>query len=207
MNPKFDLSRRAFVGAMAAVPLLGQNGGWVELFNGKDLTGWKPQNNNPATSWKVVDGLLTADGPMCHLFYTGPFHNADFKNFELEAEVMTRQSCNSGVYIHTAYQETNGRKRAARSRSTTRPGGYREHKKTGSLYGLRNVYSQYVPDGQWFKLNVLVRGKNVQVRLNGMMTVDYIQPDPPFIPPPPAMERQRFLDHGTFALQCHDPGS
>jgi hypothetical protein len=202
MNPKFDLTRRAFVGAMAAVPLLGQNDGWVELFNGKDLTGWRPQNN-PA-SWKVVDGLLTADGPMCHLFYTGPVHNADFKNFELEVEAMTRPSCNSGVYIHTTYQESNWPQKGCEIQiNNTQPG---EHKKTGSLYNLRNTYRQYVPDDQWFKLNVLVRGKSAQVRLNGMMTVDYVQPDPPFIPPT-GMERERFLDHGTFALQCHDPRS
>ena len=202
MNPKFDLTRRAFVGAMAAFPLLGQNDGWVELFNGKNLDGWRPQNSGP--SWKVVGGLLTADGPMCHLFYTGPVHNADFKNFELEVEVMTRPSCNSGVYIHTTYQETNWPQKGCEIQiNNTQPG---EHKKTASLYNLRNTYRQYVPDDQWFKLNILVRGKNVQVRLNGMMTVDYVQPDPPFIPPT-GMERERFLDHGTFALQCHDPRS
>ena len=27
-------------------------------------------------------------------------------------------------------------------------------KKTGSLYGLRNVYRQFVPDDQWFKLGL-----------------------------------------------------
>jgi hypothetical protein len=205
MNPKLNLdpTRRAFVGALAAVPLLGQSDGWVELFNGRSLDGWRPQNT-PA-SWKVVDGLLTADGPMCHLFYTGPFHNADFKNFELEVEATTRPSCNSGVYIHTAYQESNWPQKGCEIQiNNTQPG---EHKKTASLYNLRNIYRQYVPDDQWFKLNILVRGKNVQVRLNGMMTVNYVQPDPPYIPPPPAMERERFLDHGTIALQCHDPRS
>jgi hypothetical protein len=203
VNPKFDLSRRAFVGAMAAVPLLGQSQGWTELFNGRDLDGWRPQNG--PGSWKVVDGLLTGDGPMCHLFYTGPFHNADFKNFELEAECMTRQSCNSGVYIHTEWQETNWPQKGCEIQvNNTQPG---EHKKTASLYNLRNIYRQFTPDEQWFKLNILVRGASVQVRLNGMMTVDYVQPDTPYIPPPPAMERQRFLDRGTIALQCHDPRS
>ena len=54
-------------------------------------------------------------------------------------------------------------------------------------------------------MNVLVRGKNVQVRLDGMLVVDYTEPTPPVIPP--GMEKERFLDHGTFALQCHNPGS
>jgi len=202
MHPKLDFTRRAFVGAMAAAPLVGQGGGWTDLFNGKDLTGWRPQTG--PGSWTVADGLLTANGPMCHLFYAGPFHNADFKNFELQVECMTRQRCNSGVYIHTAWQETNWPQKGCEIQiNNTQPG---EHKKTASLYNLRNIYRQFVPDEQWFTLNVLVRGSSVQVRLNGMLTVDYVQPDPPYVPTT-GMERQRFLDHGTIALQCHDPGS
>jgi hypothetical protein len=37
------------------------------------------------------------------------------------------------------------------------------------------------------------------------LLVDYTEPTPPVIPD--AMERERFLDHGTFALQCHDQGT
>ena len=84
-------------------------------------------------------------------------------------------------------------------------GAYRERKKTGSLYGLRNVYKQLQADDQWFKLNALVRGKNVQIRLNGVLVVDYTEPTPPVIPP--GQETGRYLDKGTFALQCHNDGS
>lgn len=52
---------------------------------------------------------------------------------------------------------------------------------------------------------VAVRGKNVQVRLNGELLVDYVEPTPPVIPA--AGEKYRFLDHGTFALQGHNDGS
>ncbi len=54
-------------------------------------------------------------------------------------------------------------------------------------------------------MQVAVRGKNVQVRLNGMLLVDYTEPVPPVIPE--GNEAGRFLDRGTFALQCHDAGS
>ncbi|MGB7761659.1 MAG: family 16 glycoside hydrolase [Bryobacteraceae bacterium] len=197
----FELTRRAFVGAMAVARLHAQNDGWVELFNGRDLDGWRPQGR--LNSWKVADGLLTADGPMCHLFYTGPVRGADFKNFELEAEVITRPSCNSGIYFHTTYQEAGWPDKGCEVQiDNTQPG---EKKKTGSLYNLRNNYRQYVPDNQWFKLHIAVRGKNVQVRLNGMLMVEYFEPTPAVIPP--GMEKERFLDRGTFALQCHDAAS
>ncbi len=198
---RVDLTRRAFVTAMAAAPLIGQDEGWVELFNRRDMTGWKPQTG--PGSWRVEDGLLKADGPRCHLFYDGPVQGADFKNFELEAEVMTRPSCNSGVYFHTRWQETGWPNKGCEVQVNNTQA--REHKKTASLYNLRNTYKQYVPDNEWFTLHIAVRGKRVQVRLNDMLVVNYLEPTPPVIPP--SMEAERFLDHGTFALQCHDPGS
>ncbi|MBC8164487.1 MAG: hypothetical protein H7Y20_01300 [Bryobacteraceae bacterium] len=60
---------------------------------------------------------------------------------------------------------------------------------TGSLYGLRNVYKPFAVDDQWFKLNVTVRGKNILIRLNGTLLVDYRAH--------PACNTRR---HGTGAL-------
>jgi len=194
------------VGAVTAASVLHGDEGWIELFNGRTLDGWRPSENK--ASWKVADGSLAADGPRSHLFYTGGVRDADFKNFELEAECLARHGCNSGVYFHTAYQETGFPIKGFEvqvNNTATGEGGYRERKKTGSLYGIRNIYKQFIPDDQWFKINVLVRGKSVQVRLDGMLVVDYVEPTPPVIPD--GAETQRFLDHGTFALQCHNDGS
>jgi hypothetical protein len=60
-------------------------------------------------------------------------------------------------------------------------------------------------DGEWFWIRAAVRGKNVQVWVNGVLTVDYMEPTPAVRPP--SQETERYLDKGTFALQCHDPGS
>ncbi len=191
---------------MTALGLTAADEGWIELFNGRSLDGWQPSENKH--SWKVEDGQLCAQGPRSHLFYNGPVRNADFKNFDLEVEALARPKCNSGVYFHTAYQETNFPEKGFEvqiNNTATGEGAYREHKKTGSLYGLRNVYRQFIPDDQWFKINVAVRGKTVQVRLNGMLVVDYTEPTPAIIPE--GGEKQRFIDRGTFALQCHNDGS
>ena len=201
-----ELTRRVFVGAMTALGFSAADDGWVELFDGRSLEGWRPSENK--SSWKVVEGQLAAQGPRSHLFYTGPVHGADFRNFELEVEVLTRPACNSGVYFHTAYQERDFPNKGFEiqiDNTFIGAGSYRERKKTGSLYGLRNVYKQFVPDDQWFKIHAAVRGKNVQIRLNGMLVVDYTEPVPPVIPDGP--ETGRFLDRGTFALQCHNDGS
>lgn len=203
---KSEITRRAFVGATAAAGLQGAGDGWTELFNGRSLEGWRPSENK--NSWKVVDGQLAADGPRSHLFCSSRVRETDFRNFELELEAMASPGCNSGVYFHTAYQEKGFPQKGFEvqiNNTATGEGNYRERKKTGSLYGVRNVYKQLVGDGEWFTMHVAVRGKNVQVRVNGTLLVDYTEPTPAVLAA--GSERGRFVDRGAFALQCHDPGS
>ncbi len=77
--------------------------GWVSIFDGKDLDGWKVGNN--ASTFSVENGVIRVMGPTAHLFYEGPVHNHDFKNFEWKASVKTMPGANSGMFIHTAFQE------------------------------------------------------------------------------------------------------
>ncbi len=203
-----SITRRSFVGGTIAAPfgVAAAAEDWIDLFDGHTLNGWRPSENK--NSWKITDGTLAADGPRSHLFYTGPVHGADFRNFELEVECTTRPECNSGIYFHTRYQETGFPEKGFEiqiNNTALGDGGYLERKKTGSLYGLRNMYKQLVPDELPFRIRVTVRGKNVQIRLNGQVLVDYVEPSPPVIPS--GGEKERFLDHGTFALQCHNDGS
>lgn len=211
---KQAVSRRDFLGAIATTSLAATSAqalragadAWTELFDGHSLTGWRPSEHKD--SWTVRDGMLTANGPRSHLFYVGPVHGADFRNFELEVELTTQPDCNSGVYFHTAYQESGFPEKGfeIQVNNTARgDGGYLERKKTGSLYGIRNMYKQLVPDEKPFRMRVAVRGKNVQIHLNDELLVDYVEPTPPVIPA--GGEKFRFLDHGTFALQCHNNGS
>lgn len=206
------LNRREVLSMLMAAPAAAQAfgqskdaSGWIPLFDGKTLNGWKASEHQG--SFKVVDGQIVVHGERSHLFYVGPVHHADFKNFELSADVMTRPGANSGIYFHTVFQPVGWPAAGFEVQvANTHVGadGYREMKKTGSLYGVRNVYKQLVPDNQWFRMNILVRGKQVQVRLNDMLVVDYVEPDPPFRAD---LDFQRVLNHGTFALQGHDPAS
>ncbi|MGB7266686.1 MAG: family 16 glycoside hydrolase, partial [Terracidiphilus sp.] len=71
-------------------------------------------------------------------------------------------------------------------------------RRTGSLLGVRNVYKQLVNDDEWFTLEILVRQKQVQVRLSKMLVVDYIEPEQPFSV---NTSFHCLVGHGTFALQ------
>ncbi len=111
---------------------------WTELFNGKDLNGWKA-SENPA-SFKVENGVLVCSGPRAHLFYEA---SEPFRNFELVAEIMTTPQANSGIYFHTNFQENDWPSAGyeVQVNNTHKGiGDYHETKKTGSLYAVRNVY-------------------------------------------------------------------
>jgi len=212
-----ELTRREILAMLLTAPAAAQcwsqasqhsseSSNWIPLFDGKSLNGWKPSEHEG--SFKVVDGEIVAHGERSHLFYTGSVHGADFRNFELSAEIKTLPGSNSGVYFHTAFQPSGfpsaGFEVQVENNGPAPLTGYVERKKTGSLYGVRNVYKTFAKNNEWFTLSIQVRGKRVQTRVNDLLVVDYVEPDQPFQADP---KFGRVLNHGTFALQGHDPGS
>ena len=203
--------------AIMSIALLGAGGlhaqtvpavatpGWISLFDGRSLTDWKA-SEQPG-SFKVVDGQIACDGPRSHLFYTGAVGGADLKNFELKADVLAKPGANSGLYFHTAFQETgfpNQGFEVQVHNARTGSGNYRENKLTGSLYGIRNQYKATVKDNEWFTMHIKVQGKRVTVSINDKQVVDYTEPDN--VQRDEGM-KERVLSSGTFALQGHDPKS
>lgn len=169
--------------------------GWIPLFNGKNLDGWKISDKEGTFS--VRDGTIVVQGPRSHLFYDGPVQNANFKNFEFKADVMTKPGANSGIYIHTTYQATGWPKKGYESQVNQTHG---DPKKSGGLYNVVNVFKTPVKDNEWYTHYIMVEGKHVVVKLNDKVVVDYTEPEP-------LDRRGPKLSSGTFALQGHDPGS
>jgi hypothetical protein len=180
-------------------------GVWIALFDGKTLDGWKAGENSE--TFRVQDGMIVAQGPRGHLFYVGPVANHEFKNFELKAEVKTAPKANSGIYFHTAFQQTGWPTKGYEvqiNNTHLGSGDYRELKKTGSLYSVRNLFKSPVKDNVWFTMHVKVEGRVIQIRVNDVLVVDYIEPDEPVRS---AEDAGSVLSQGTFALQGHDPES
>ena len=74
--------------------------GFISLFDGKSLKGWKVNTENPK-SITVKDGNIVIDGPRAHLFYAGDVADANFKNFVFRAQVKTFPKANSGTVSYT----------------------------------------------------------------------------------------------------------
>jgi len=179
----------------------GDDEGFTELLNGKDLTGWKVSEN--PDSFKVVDGELIAHGPRAHLFYMGEMGNHDFKDFEAKLMVMTKPGANAGFYFHTEYQEEGWPKKGYEAQINAT---HKDPKKTGSLYGVENVMD-IAPhkDNEWFEYHIKVEGSRIVIKVNGETTVDYTQPEEG--PETTTKGFDRKLSSGTIAIQCHDPES
>jgi len=189
--------------ALTLLPLAAAaaDGDWHSLFDGKTLDGWRPSEHK--ATFSVVDGAITTHGKRSHLFYAGPVADHNFRNFELELEVMTEPDANSGVYFHTAYQEEGWPAQGYEAQVNNTQSDWR---RTGSLYAIDDVREQLVPDHEWFTYNIRVVGKRVVIKVNGETAVDYVEPDDAATTRPAEMAG-RLISQGTFALQGHDPGS
>jgi hypothetical protein len=186
------------IGTMTMVSAQSSDG-WISLFNGKNLEGWKVGNN--ASTFSVENGTIKVAGPTAHLFYMGDVENHDFKNFEFKAQVMTKPGSNSGIYIHTKYQEDGWPSYGYEVQVNN---SHTDWKRTGSLYNIVDVKENYAKDNEWYTEYIKVEGKRIIIKINDIVVVDYTQPENPLRG---KGEENRVLSHGTFALQGHDPKS
>ena len=170
--------------------------GWVSMFDGKTMTGWKV--NESPESWSVKDGALVANGNRSHLFYVAD--PEPFVNFEFEATIMTRPGSNSGIYFHTAYLDSGWPKYGYECQVNN---SQADPQRTAGLYETAKVFEAPAKDDAWFTMGIKVQGKRVTVTVDGRVVTDYTEPDGK----QPGTDYTRVLDKGTFALQAHDPGS
>jgi hypothetical protein len=183
-----------------SVAIAQNSSGWISLFDGKTLHGWKAGKN--AETFHVDSGMIIVHGNTSHLYYDGNFHNHDFKNFELKAKVMTLPHANSGIYFHSQYQEAGFPDHGYEVQVNN---SHSDDVRTGSLYDIVDVKDLWVKDYEWFTEYIKVQGKRVIVKINNTIVVDYTEPEHPLRDT--ASHPFRYISHGTFALQGHDPGS
>ena len=199
MNTIIRLSCLAFFIVLTSAVTAPAKKKWISLFDGKTLNGWKVGAN--AETFKVEDGAIVVNGKVAHLFYDGAAGNHDFKNFELKLDVMTMPGSNSGVYIHTQYQESSWPKKGYEVQVNNSQGDWR---RTGGLYAIQDIKEPPAKDNEWFTMHIVVKNKNIKISVNDKLLVDYTEPENAVRDK--GMEG-RLLSSGTIALQGHDPKS
>ena len=134
------------------------------LFNGKDLEGWKIYGTE---KWYVEDGTLVCEsGPDKEYGYLGT--NESFKNFELTLQFKQEADGNSGVFFHSSIEGTKitgwQAEVAPKGKHT---GGIYESYGRGWLIQPTADKEQYLKEGEWNTMKVIVKGNNVTTFLNG----------------------------------------
>lgn len=186
--------------APAADAKAAEEDGFISLFDGKTLDGWK--NNEHEEAVRVEDGAMVVGGSdRSHVFYVGPVENHDFKDFDLKLEVNTQPGSNSGIYVHTKYEDEGWPSQGYECQVNNSQGDWR---RTGSLYAIEDVRETNAKDNEWFDYEISVRGKKITITVNGEKAVEYTEPDD--VERAPEFAGRKF-GSGTIALQAHDPGS
>ncbi|MGX1752842.1 3-keto-disaccharide hydrolase [Sphingobacterium sp. NPDC055346] len=129
----------------------------IELFNGKDLTGWKPSNDK--NKWVVKDGILTNEDAGANLIT-----EKSFEDFKLNLEFKYPEGSNSGVYLRGRYEV-----QIEDSPKDRHPGNLY----FGAIYGFLTPNAM-VTNGpnEWNNMEITLVGRLVSVAINGKTVID-----------------------------------
>jgi hypothetical protein len=131
----------------------------TELFNGKDLTGWRESKPIAGKTWTVVNGLLTTPG-------NGPelVNDQKFRDFKLHVEFNCGPDSNSGVYLRGRYEvqiETN---------SIAEPPSHH----TGGVYGFIDPNPEQPRAADvWQTFDITLIGRTITLVHNGKTVIDH----------------------------------
>lgn len=135
----------------SAEPAWGES---IQLFNGKDTTGWHAQGKN---QWVVENGVLRSPHSGSNLLTDGAF-----KNFKLHIEFRYPKGSNSGVYLRGRYEV----------QIEDDEGDAPNVSKLGAIYGfIAPSGSAGKPAGEWQAYDIILVGRMVTIVLNGVTLV------------------------------------
>lgn len=187
----------AFVTAAALIGLAAgatteSDAGWISLFDGKTFTGWE----GDLSKFRIEDGAIVAGSlkegqDRNHFLCT----TERFDHFELRLKVkLVGEDANAGIQIRTE-----------RIPNDTEVIGYQAdmgQQYWGCLYDetrRRRILQQPDPaliktilkPDDWNDYRILCEGNRIQLWLNGVQTVDYLE------------EEEGIAESGLIALQIH----
>jgi len=145
--------------------------GFVPLFNGKTLDGWK-QFDGKAAAWSADDGMIVCSGKGGGWLGT----SREYDNFVVRLEYRLKPGGNSGVYIRAPDRGHISRAGMEIQLLDDNHPSYAKidfHQYTGSIYHVvAPTRRTGKPAGQWNAIEIRADGRRVVVVLNGVKIVD-----------------------------------
>ncbi len=164
-------------------------GDFEPLFDGQSLAGWY---TTPGGSWTVEDGIIVGRSPAAEKRHGLLVSDRSFKDFEARARFRV-QAGDSGFYFRIAIEQ--GNNVAAKGfqveiDSSSETGGLYETGGRGWVTrpDVARMQEVYRP-GEWSSLQLLARGRFIEVRINGVRTA--------------RLKRDKGRLEGPIALQLH----
>jgi hypothetical protein len=155
--------------ARAAGP---DDSGFVPLFDGKSLSGWRVIGGK-AEAWGVENGRLVSRGEGGGWLTSGRSH----ANFILRLEFRLTPGSNSGVYLRAPADDGHISRTGLEIQLLDEP--HPRYKtiqgwqRTGAIYHVKAPEPGHLkPTGEWNAMEITADGPRVVVRLNGAIVVD-----------------------------------
>lgn len=174
--------------ALTSVSPAQEADGWAQLFNGKDLTGWKTHPSTPG-DWSVVEGCIVGKGAKTsHLFS----EKGDYTDFHYKIVAKISDKGNSGQYFRATFMGgyPDGYEAQINSTFPTDP------QRTGSLYNLAKITEKLHEPDTWFTQEVIAQGNRIKIRVNDKEVVNHVDE---------GSKKKKAYTQGHFAIQQHPP--
>jgi len=184
-------------GLLLAAPVWAQEpagSGWVPLFDGNDLTGWK---NNGQEKWVVDDGSILGESTVGHYGYLTT--EKTYSDFVLRLKFKPETNGNSGVFTRSRITGDSPKTgpdiegMQIEVDPTRHTGGIYESGHRGWIAMPLPACENAIKPRDWNDLEIAAEGRHFVTRLNGAQCVDYMDAD------------QHFTE-GVIGLQLHTGG-
>ena len=178
-----DYQKQAIMKHLSELP---KDGGFVSMFNGKDLTGWKGLVENPIArskmtpkqlaekqvkadeimrrDWKVINGLMVFEGKG----YDNLCSEKDYADFEMYVDWRIAPKGDAGIYLRGSPQVQIW-DIANRGASVGSGGLFNNQKHLANPLVVADN-----PVNEWNSFYIKMLGEKVTVYLNGQLVVDNI---------------------------------
>ena len=196
--------------------------GFVSMFDGKTLKGWKATPVEIAPAWTVQDGMIVGNGDKGrgYLTYTA---NKNVADLELKFSYRFPGKGNSGVNIRAIPDKTHRRDFQSYHADLGHLGigknvmgawdfhtpGRREHRcfrgdrlviaenDQPTITPIKNALTAVdIRKGDWNHVHIIVEGNLFQLFINGKLSSEFTEHLP----------QAKRLQSGMIQLQLHDPG-
>lgn len=135
----------------------------INIFNGKDLTGWELTSSSAQNGWTVENGVLTNAAPRSGSSFGNLRTVAEFEDFNLKLEVRVPKGGNSGVYLRGVYE----------IQVEDSYGKPLDSHNMGAVYSrITPTSAEEKPAGEWNTMDITLVDRHVTVTLNGKTIID-----------------------------------